>query len=196
VSDDHNEKHGGELSAADQPGDDSVLPENQTAFAGEGQAETTAAPAAPEDRVAELEAQAAEYLDGWQRARAELANFRKRTERDREQMASVLRGDVVKQLLPVVDDFDLAVGSLPEDLEGHDWINGVLLIHRKLQSTLAELGVSEIDALGQPFDPAYHEAVMQRESAEHEPHIVIEVMRKGYMIEDRVLRPAMVAVSS
>lgn len=145
--------------------------------------------------ISELEAKVAEYLDGWQRSRAELANYKKRTDRERDQLSYVLRGEVVLAVLPVLDDFDLAMNNLPEDLSQHEWVSGISIIYRKLQNQLAELGVTQIDALGQPFDPNLHEAVMQREVEGAESNTVVEVMRKGYMIGERVLRPSMVMVA-
>lgn len=151
---------------------------------------------AVEDQLADAKAQAAEYLDGWQRARAELANFRKRTERDRSQWESTLRGDAIAQLLPVLDDFDRAMENLPPDGQAQEWVEGIALIYRKLQHQLVELGVSEIEAQGKPFDPELAEALMQRESADYAPGEVVEVVRKGYLIDGRVLRPAVVVVAA
>jgi molecular chaperone GrpE len=148
-----------------------------------------------EEQVAVAEAKAAEYLDGWQRARAELANFKKRTEREREQARAMLQAEIVIGLLPILDDFDLAMNSLTDDIAGHDWVGGIEQIRRKLQSQLAVTGLSEIEALGQPFDPELHEAVMQRSVPEAEAGSVVEIMRKGYRLGDRVIRPAMVVVA-
>ncbi|MBN1120474.1 MAG: nucleotide exchange factor GrpE [Anaerolineae bacterium] len=155
-------------------------------------------PPTPEEQLAEAEAKASEYLDGWQRARAELANFKKRTERERELWKQTLQSDILIGLLPVVDDFDRALENKPALSEGDgasEWLGGIELIHRKLVGQLEELGVSTIAALNEPFDPAYHEAVMESESADHQPGHVMEVIRKGYMIGDKVLRPAMVVVA-
>lgn len=150
------------------------------------------------DLAAQLEAaqaQAAEYLDGWQRARAELANYRKRVERERADWEVTLRAETIKHLLPILDDFDRAMQTLPERLKEDEWINGICLIYSKLQAMLKKLEVEEIDALGKPFDPQRHEAVMQRADGSGDPDHVVEVVRKGYLIRDRVLRPAMVVVA-
>ncbi len=148
-----------------------------------------------EERLGEVEAQAAEYLDGWQRARAELANYKKRVERERAQWEATIRGDVTLSLLPILDDLDRAVENLPADVAKHEWANGMVLIQQKLHGQLEALGLSEIEALGQPFNPELHEAVTQEESDDHESEQVIEVVRKGYMLEDRVIRPALVRVA-
>lgn len=148
-----------------------------------------------ETQLKEAEEQAAEYLDGWQRARAELANFKKRAERERGQLVSTIKANVILDLVPILDDLELAVEHLPQDLDGHEWASGVLLIQRKLVALLEEMGLEEIEAAGQPFDPELHEAVMQVPSDEHEPGTVVDVLRKGYRMEDRIIRAAMVRVA-
>ena len=148
-----------------------------------------------DDALAAAEAQAAEYLSGWQRARAELDNYRKRTERERAQWRASIRGEVIEPLLPILDDFTRAVESRPDGLADDEWANGVELIYRKLQNTLEAMGVTEIEALGEPFDPNRMEAAMQRNVPDAEPETVVEVLRKGYEIEGRVLRPPMVVVA-
>ena len=144
----------------------------------------------------ETSAKAAEYLDGWQRARAELANARKRFERERQQAYSNARGDVLVQILPLLDDFERAVETLPSNLSKLTWIEGVLLIQRKLQLLLEQVGVTTIEAAGQEFDPFRHEAVTHEPSETvPEGHVIAE-LQKGYQLGDRVLRPSVVRVSS
>lgn len=150
----------------------------------------------PEALLAEAQAQAAEYLDGWQRARAELINYRKRVERERADWAPLMRAEAIVNLLPILDDLDRAMETLPDNLAGNEWVSGITLIYGKLQAMLKDMGIEEMDALGQVFDPERHEAVMQREDGSSEPDRVIEVLRKGYVMKDRVLRPAMVVVAS
>lgn len=144
----------------------------------------------------ETRAKAAEYLDGWQRARAELANARKRFQREQEQAYDQARGDVIVHLLPIVDDFERAFETLPHNLSGLTWIQGIWLIHRKLQLLLEQQGVTPVEAVGQKFDPFIHQAVIHEPSEEVEEGIVISELQKGYKLDDRVLRPAMVRVSS
>lgn len=157
---------------------------------------TQTEPPSLEAQLEEVEAQAAEYLDGWQRARAELANFKKRTERDRKLLKSTLRSDIISDLLLVLDDFDLAIENLPEEIADHDWVNGMILIQRKLINQLSELGVSSIEAEpGMDFDPELHEAVTSESSDEFEPGQIVGVMRKGYQLDGRVIRPTMVRVA-
>lgn len=149
-----------------------------------------------EEQLDMAQAEAAEYLDGWQRARAELANYRKRTERERARWRETIRGEVVTDLLDILDDFDRAMENLPDEVADHEWVGGVALIQRKLETQLGQMGVAEIEAEGETFDPELHEAVMQREDPDHEAGQIIEVLRKGYRLEDRVLRPSMVVVAS
>jgi molecular chaperone GrpE len=143
-----------------------------------------------------VKAREAEYLDGWQRARAELANARKRFQRDQEQAYSQAAGQVLMRLLPIVDDFERALATLPADLAGVTWVEGVTLIYRKLQLLLEAEGVSPIDVASQPFDPTAHEAVTHEPSDTVPEGHVIDQMQKGYRHRDRVLRPAFVRVSS
>ncbi len=143
----------------------------------------------------ETRAKAAEYLDGWQRARAELLNARKRFQREQEQAYDQARGDVLVHLLPIVDDFERAFETLPHNLSGLTWIQGIWLIHRKLQLLLEQQGVTPIEAVGQKFDPLIHEAVTHEPSEVPEGTIISE-LQKGYKLGERVLRPAMVRVSS
>jgi len=154
---------------------------------------------APEEQAteeADPAALAAQYLEGWQRERAELANFKKRMEREREQWQAAILGDLLLGLLPILDDFDLALASVPDDAEHQEWLNGIILIQRKLRAHLEKLGLEEIEAVGQPFDPVLHEAMTHEASDDHQPDCVIGIVRKGYRLADRVLRPALVRVSS
>jgi molecular chaperone GrpE len=155
--------------------------------------------AEPEELHQELEqarAKEAEYLDGWQRARAELANARKRFERERQQSYANAKADMLTRLLPIVDDFGRAMETIPQDLEGHRWIEGVQLVRRKLQSLLDQDGVVPIEAVDQEFDPLLHQAVTYEPSEEVDMGHNIEELQTGYRMGDRVLRPSMVRVSS
>jgi molecular chaperone GrpE len=148
---------------------------------------------------AELEkaqAQAAEYLDGWQRARAEFANYKKRVEAERALLQQTSNEALLLKLLPVVDDFERAFQTLPEDVADVPWVDGIKLILRKLQAILDSENVTPIEAIGQPFDPLLHQAVMQEETTEHPDGHVIEEMQRGYRLGERVLRPSMVKVAN
>jgi molecular chaperone GrpE len=148
-----------------------------------------------ESKLAEAEAKAAENLDGWQRAQAEFANYKKRVSREQEQISADARGRVMKRYLEVLDDLDLALKNRPQEGSGADWAQGIELIQRKLLSFLESEGVLKMDPLGQVFDANMHEAVTQEESAEYESGTVSEVLRPGYTLGERVLRPATVKVA-
>lgn len=139
---------------------------------------------------------AEEYLDKYRRSVAEFSNYRKRQERERAEQALRTRAEVLRKLLPVVDDFERAVDSIPEQFTDAGWVEGVLLIERKLSSILKGFEVVPIEALGKPFDPNFCSALMQCESDEHPPGTVMEELQKGYLIADRVLRPTIVKVST
>lgn len=143
-----------------------------------------------------LEEKSAEYLDGWQRARAEFANYKKRTEREREQSYKNASGKVILRFLPVLDDMERAMIDRPVDGNGASWADGIDLVYRKLQQILEAEGVKPMEAEGAMFDPTLHEAVVSMPSEEHESGQIIEVLQRGYIIGERVLRPAMVRVAA
>jgi len=143
----------------------------------------------------EQEAKAAEYLDGWQRARAEFANYKKRIEKEQEDMIKSANGAFITRLLPVMDDFERAFQTLPLDLMGMTWLEGIKLIQRKLQMLLAQEGVTGIETEGRLFDPTLHQAVTHEESEEHEEGQIIGEVQKGYKMGDKVLRPSLVRVA-
>ncbi len=148
---------------------------------------------------AELEqaqAQAAEYLSGWQRARAEFANYKKRVEAERAELRRTSTQALLLKLLPVVDDFERALQTLPDESAGEGWVDGMKMILRKLQSLLESEDVTPIEATGQPFDPLWHEAILQEETDEHPDGYVMEEMQRGYRLGNRVLRPSIVKVAS
>jgi molecular chaperone GrpE len=144
----------------------------------------------------EARATAAEYLDGWQRSMAEFSNYKKRVERDRELVQLSITGTVVKRYLEIADDLERALKTRPHDGDGAAWANGVELIYRKLLAILDSQDVKPMDALGQPFDPARHEAIGHVDSAAYSSGSVAEVVQSGYIIGDRVLRPALVRIAN
>jgi molecular chaperone GrpE len=158
-----------------------------------------AAEAAPladlQEQLAAAQAKATENLEGWQRSQAEFANYKKRIARDQEMLAADARGRVMKRYLEVMDDLELALKNKPQDGAGAEWATGVELIYRKLVSYLESEGVTRVDSLGQPFDANQHEAVTEEEHPEYASGTVIEVLRPGYLLGERVLRPAAVKVA-
>ncbi len=151
-----------------------------------------------EEVLAELDqfkADAADMLDRLQRSHAEFANFRRRIEQERELQRSRATEDLVRKLLPVADDFDRALRSVPAEIESNPWIEGVRLVERKLWRALEGEGISVMESLGQPFDPSRHEAVMV-DDGDGVADTVVEEFQRGYLVNDTVLRPAMVKVGS
>jgi len=157
-----------------------------------------------EDVVAELEdveslinalakekAKGEDYLANWQRAQADFANYKRRVEQERNETTKFANAMLVLNLLPVLDDLERALENVSTKLAGLTWVEGIRLIYRKLQAVLQGHGLTEIKALGQPFDPNFHEAVLYGEGEEG---IVIEELQKGYKLHERVLRPTMVKV--
>jgi len=143
----------------------------------------------------EARSQASEYLDGWQRARAEFANYKKRVEREQAQAYQAAAGNIIKRYLGILDDLERALKNRPSDNEGAAWADGIDLVYRKFQSILESEGVKPMEADGQCFDPNLHEAISSEESDQHESGEIIEVLQQGYLLGDRVLRPAVVRVA-
>jgi molecular chaperone GrpE len=142
-----------------------------------------------------LQAQSQEYLEGWQRARAEFTNYKKRVDRDMKDSYQNAAGDVLKSLIPVIDDLDRAMANIPKDLQGNLWISGVEMIHRKLSRILDDFGVTTIDPTGEVFDPSLHEAIGEDANTDVPSGHVTVTMQKGYKVGERVLRPALVRVA-
>ena len=156
----------------------------------------TDAPEAPPAAAdpAELQRERDDYKDRWLRKSAEFDNYRKRIERERREQADQAVVDLLQDLLAVVDDFDRAM-TVDAGEGGAAYRKGVELIHGKLHDLLRRYGVTPIQALGADFDPNVHQAVMHEASPEHREGEVIGELQKGYMIKDRLLRPAMVKVA-
>jgi molecular chaperone GrpE len=144
------------------------------------------------NQLKEAEAKVIEYKDGWARSQAEFQNYKKRIERDNELTYVSMKGDIIKKVLPALDDLERALQNRPTD---DAWASGIELIARKLQNILDSEGVKRIDAKGKPFDPTFHEAISHEPSAEVESEHVIEVVQNGYMFGERVIRPALVRVA-
>lgn len=156
----------------------------------------SAAVKGPNDELAMLQAQAKEYLEGWQRTRADFANYKKRVERDLQDTHQRASVDLLGRLFPILSDFERAMSNLPPELKDNPWMEGITLIHRKFQKLLEDNGVVEIDPAGQPFDPNFHEAVGTDDDSKAPSGHVTETLQKGYRLGDRVLRPALVRVAS
>ena len=145
-----------------------------------------------QSQLAEAESKVSEYNDGWARSQAEFQNYNRRIERDNELTYSNMKGDIIKKVLPALDDLERALQNRPAD---DAWANGIELIARKLQNILEGEGVKRIEAKGAAFDPNFHEAITHEPSDEVESEHVIDVVQNGYMLGERVIRPALVRVA-
>lgn len=134
---------------------------------------------------------AEKYLANWKRAEADLANYKKRAEQEKNDLAASNTAGIILNLLPIIDDFSRAFETIPEEVENESWVKGIKLIERKLMSYLESLGLCKIESVGELFDPRIHEAVCHKEGDEGK---IIEEFRTGYKLRDRLLRPPMVAV--
>lgn len=166
-----------------------------------GQTETKAGTAAiTAAELEDLRKRAAErdsYLDLAQRTQADFQNYQKRQQREREQERDFQRGALVVELLPILDNLERAIHSARQSGSGEALLKGVSMVHGQFLDLLRNrFGVTPIEALGQPFDPAKHEALTDQPSSEHAPNTVIQVAERGYQMNERVLRPAKVVVAS
>ena len=143
-------------------------------------------------KLAEAESKTSEYKDSWLRSQAEFQNYRKRIERDSELMYVSLKGDIIKKILPILDDLERALQNRPAD---NSWASGIELVARKFQNILESEGVKKIDAIGAEFDPNFHEAISHEPADGVKSGHVIGVVQNGYMIGERVIRPALVRVA-
>lgn len=148
-----------------------------------------------EEQLAAARAEAARNLDGWQRTQAEFANARKRFERQRAEAFTSANIDLVGKLLPLIDDLERALESVPEEDRNDPWVSGIALVYRKMLTMLDDMNVQAIPSVGEPFDPNYHEALTQEPSDEYESGVVVREVRRGYRLGDRVIRPALVSVA-
>ncbi|MBY0012787.1 nucleotide exchange factor GrpE [Paenibacillus typhae] len=129
------------------------------------------------------------------RVQADFDNFRRRTQKEKEELAQYATSKLVTELLPVLDNFERALVTAPGNAESEAFTKGINMIFRQLEGVLKSEGLAAMETVGQPFNPEYHQAIMQVESEEHEEGIVTEEVQKGYLLKDKVLRPAMVKVS-
>ena len=143
-------------------------------------------------KLAEAESKTNEYRDSWMRSQAEFQNYKKRLERDNELTYVSMKGDIIKKVLPVLDDLERALQNRPAD---NSWASGIELIARKLQNVLESEGIKRIEAEGQEFDPKFHEAISHEPADGVKSGFVIGVVQNGYMLGDRVIRPALVRVA-
>ncbi len=145
-----------------------------------------------QQEIAALREQLEQEHDQYQRVVAEYANYKRRTDQEKEQLGSFVKAEVLKLLLPSIDNLERAVASP----DGEEYKKGVDIVIRQFEESLTAMGLEEIPALGQVFDPEIHHAVMREDADGVEPETVTEVYQKGYRIGNRILRPSMVKVAN
>ena len=143
-------------------------------------------------QLAEAESKLSDYKDSWLRSQADFQNYKKRIERDNEMMYISMKGDIIKKVLPALDDLERALQNRRAE---DPWADGIELIARKLQNMLESEGVKKIEALGVEFDPNFHEAISHEPANGAQSGHVIGVVQNGYMLGERVIRPALVRVA-
>jgi len=143
--------------------------------------------------LAEQTEKAESYLANWQRAQADLINYKRHSEQEKQEISQFANSILILNLLPILDDLERAFNSTPPELTSFAWVDGIRLIDRKLRASLEAQGLSQIKALGEAFDPHLHEAVRQDKGTEG---IVVEEVQKGYNFRDRVIRPSKVVVGN
>lgn len=149
----------------------------------------------PGSEVEALRAQVQELQDKLLRTYADFDNLRRRTRQEKEELASYANSKLISDLLPALDNFTLALAASEHANDGAALLKGIEMVYRQLSGVLAQAGVSVMEPIGSPFDPNLHEAVGTSEVEGAEPGIVMEVLRTGYVLKDKVLRPAMVKIS-
>lgn len=182
-----------QAAAAAEPTDTNTEA-TETAVSGE--------PASPEERIAQLEeklaAKEAECRENWDRflrERADLENYRKRAGREKEELLNYGTKSLIEEVLPVLDSLERAMSHASEDgLPA--LLEGIRMTSDMLVTSLKKFGVTPVESAGAPFDPAFHQAMTQIPTDQHPPNTVVEEYQKGYMLKDRLLRPAMVSVSA
>lgn len=177
--------------------DDQTYAHETGGSAAEGEASGSARAASAEGaaEAASPEQRAEEYLRLAQRAQADLINYRRRVDQERDESRAASRVETAGAILPVLDDFERALAAIPDEERAKPWVQGIVLIERNLRGVIERAGLERIDAQGQPFDPWAHEAIMTDDSGEHDDDTVTEVIRPGYRAGSRVVRPAQVKVA-
>lgn len=166
-----------------------------TTAADDGKAADDANAASTDAKIAE--AAVADMKQRYMRLQADFANFKKRTASEKLQISEVVKMEVLQNILPVIDNFERAL-QVPQDAMTGDlksFVDGYEMIYKQLVAVLEKEGVTKIDAVGKPFDPNYHQAVMRVASDEYDNDVVVEVLQEGYLLGDKTLRPAMVKVA-
>ncbi len=187
IEEDDEEPGNAAASGSAGPGDGSAASADEAAMAKEFSELT--------EELQQAQGKAKEFFEGWQRERADFANYKRRIERDQQTLAQNIKGDVIKKYLTILDDLERAMKTRPTEGPAEAWANGIELVMRKLQSILESEGVRRIPAETEEFNPTRHEAITYEESPDHKSGEIIEVVQQGYTLGDRILRPALVRVA-
>ncbi len=147
-----------------------------------------------EKRLKNCEKEKAEYLAGWQRSKADFLNYKKEELKRTQEFLKYATENLLLKILPILDDFKKAEKELPEKLENDNYIKGILNIKKHLESFLRDQGIEKIEALNKEFDPRFHEAVEQIKACDKKSGIIVEEILAGYIIKNKLLRPAKVKV--
>lgn len=161
----------------------------------DGQEQTQVAQSDTDRQLDEGKKKAAEYLDNWKRAVADLANYKKRVEKDRSEYLQYANGRLLAKLLDVMDGFDAAFKAVPPQFKNEPWVEGMRLVEKQLRRVLETEDVKPIEAEGKDFDPNFHEAMVYETSPGVPEGKVTADFQRGYMLGDRVLRPSRVKVA-
>ncbi|GCE08373.1 nucleotide exchange factor GrpE [Dictyobacter aurantiacus] len=170
-----------------------VAPEEE--MGGRREEVTSEAPSL-EQQLADEQQKSAEYLDQLKRAQADFINYRRRSRQEQVDARASGEMALLERILPVLDDLGRAMASVPPELADNAWVEGIVLTSRQLTNTLEQLGVTPVGEPGEAFDPYKHDAILRMPSPQHDEGTIIQVVRPGYMLRDRVLRPAQVVVAS
>lgn len=148
-----------------------------------------------EQKLAEEQQKAEEYLDLLRRTQADFVNYRRRVKQEQDEVRTTAQIVVLEQLLPVLDDLGRALEAAPPDIVDDPWVQGLLLVAKRLTATLNRLGIQQVGKTGEAFNPQMYEAVATEARADVPPGIVLAVTRPGYVYRERIIRPAQVVVS-
>jgi molecular chaperone GrpE len=184
-----------------QPEEQPIAADKEESLEGQPAAETgesteAGSELALEEQLAASQAEAQKNWDLYLRERADLENFRRRAQREKEELSRFANENIIKEILPVVDNLERAVAHAQQkDGEGEGLLQGVEMTLSMFGKALDKFGVTPFDSVGEAFDPSRHEAMGQVESAEHAPNTVVHEMQKGYLLSNRLLRPALVMLA-
>ncbi|GCE49376.1 molecular chaperone GrpE [Thermosporothrix hazakensis] len=150
---------------------------------------------AVEQELAEAQQKASEYLSLLQRTQADFINYKRRVNQEQSELMLTAQANLISQLLPALDDLGRALSSPPAEISKNAWVQGIGLVARQFTISLQQIGLKQIGTPGEPFNPLWHEAISTEARSDIEEGTIVHVVRPGYMLKDRVIRPAQVVVA-